>query len=122
MQLKKNMKKYVTNMNSELPNWPKPAQPAQTSPNRPKPAQTSQNRLKFHIMFYKFFITLMSSPRDFIYNGFLVIGYYYLLESHCCKVSKVGITSKYPLHCSPFRVEILVILTFLIAGLFKNII
>ena len=26
MQLKKNMKKNVTNMNSKLPNWPKPAQ------------------------------------------------------------------------------------------------
>jgi hypothetical protein len=76
---------------------------------------TDQNRLKSQIMLYK-----ESSPQDFIYNDFLVIGYYYLLESHCCKVSKVGITSKYPLHCSPFRVEILVILTFLIAGLFKN--
>ena len=46
------------------------------------------------------------------------IGLNYLLESHCCKVSKVGITTEYPLHCSPFRVEILVILTALIAGLF----
>ena len=46
--------------------------------------------------------------------------FYYLLESHCCKVSKVGITTKYPLHCSPFRVEILVILTLLIADLFRK--